>query len=100
MKANFSVILFLLTAVIGTAATLTVDIPANDVPRVSEAFGVIYGLGHNASVQEVAFYTRLWIIESTKAYERGKYTRTFVELPLEMQPSPTPGTTATPTATP
>ena len=80
------------------AATLTVDIPSNDVPRVSEAYGYLYQLGHNASMPEVADATRRWITSQTKTYEQGKYSRNYVEVPLEMQPTPVP--TATPQPSP
>jgi hypothetical protein len=82
-----------LLASVVLAATLTIDIPANDVPRVSEAFGSIYNLGHNADMNEVSLATRQWIINQTKDYERRKNMTAYTPPPLEMQPSPTPTTT-------
>jgi len=99
MKTKLTLILFLIATAICIAATLTVDIPANDVPRVSEAFGNIYQLGRNATINEVSFFTRQWIISQTKAYERQKYNVQYVEVPLDMQPTPTPTPTSTPTPT-
>jgi len=82
------------------AATLTVDIPNADVPRVSEAFGVLYTLGHPANTNEVSYYTRLWIIDQTKLYERNKSNAGYQQPPMAMEPTPTPTATVTPTATP
>jgi hypothetical protein len=89
---------FVLVAI---SATLTVEIPTNDVPRVSEAYGSIYNLGHNASMQEVSKATQGWIIQSTQDYERRKNMALYTPTPMEMQPTPTPTPTpAPPTPTP
>lgn len=90
MKTRLSLIIILMIATFGLAATLTITIPANDVPRVSKAFGLLYQLGHDASINEVAFLTQQWIISQTKAGEQVVYNRNYVEIPLEMQPTPTP----------
>ena len=82
------------------AATLTIDIPTADVPRVSEAFGSTCGLNHNANVNEVAECTRRWIMNTTQDYERRRNTATFSPTPLAMQPTPIPSPSATPTPTP
>ena len=109
MKKHIIIILGLFTASVLIAATLTIEVPANDVPRVSEAFGSILNLGRNATVTEVQEATRRWLIDSTKDYERRKNTYTYSPTPMEMQPTPTPGQgariaapkpTATPTSTP
>lgn len=89
MKTRILLII-LLTASAVLAATLTIDIPANDVPRVAEAFGSIYNLGHPASMNEVSYLTRQWIIQTTQDYERRKNMAAYTPPPLEMQPSPTP----------
>lgn len=90
------------------AATLTVNIPTNDVPRVSEAYGNLpfvnvdgqtVILGRNATVQEVSEITRLWIIARTQDWEKQKARSTYSAPPLEMQPTPTPTSTATPSVT-
>ena len=81
------------------AATLTVDIPANDIPRVSKAFGSLYTLGHDANMQEVSYFTRLWIIDQTKLYEKNQQVKNVTVPPMDMQPSPTATATSTPTAT-
>jgi hypothetical protein len=94
-----TLIILLVTAAAALAATLTVDIPSNDVPRVSEAYGSIYNLGHNASMQEVSAATQKWIIEQTRDYERRKNMVQYSPPPMEMQPSPTPTATAAPSAT-
>ena len=79
------------------AATLTVDIPTADVPRVSEAYGQLYQLGHNATMPEVAEQVKGWLMGQTKMYENLKYNRNYVEQPLAMQsPTPTPQPTPTP----
>src|SRR5262245_6016809 len=91
-----TLVILLFTVAIATSATLVVDIPANDVPRVSKAFGQLYQLGHDASMNEVAYQVRLWIIAQTKSAENVTYNRNYVETPMEMQPTPTPTPTATP----
>lgn len=102
MKKHIIIAVGLLTATMLIAATLTIDIPAADVPRVAEAYGSLLGLGRPATVQEVQLAVRRDIINITKDYERRKNTATFSPTPLEMQPTPTasPGLSATPTPTP
>jgi len=102
MKDRLIIVLLLIAVSAAVAATLTVDIPTNDVPRVSEAYGQLYQLGHNASMPEVSYQTQLWIISQTKLYERSKFNNTYVEKPMDMQPTPSPVPTPspTPTATP
>ena len=95
-----TLIFLLISTVLVTAATITIDIPTNDIPRVSEAFGYIYQLGGPANVNQVTYYTRWWIIGQTTGYEAGKYNRQYVQPPLDMQPTPTPTATATATPTP
>lgn len=90
--------LLIASAILVIAATLTIDIPAADVPRVSEAFGSIYNLGHDANMNEVSAATRKWIIDSTKDYERRKNQAQYTPPPMEMQPSPTPSPVPSPTA--
>lgn len=92
---NIALMLFAVSFVI--AATLTVNIPPNDVPRVSDAYGFgVLGLGRGATMQEVSERVRQDIINTTKTYERSSYTPP----PLEMQPTPTPTPTASPSPTP
>jgi len=82
------------------AATLTIDIPANDVPRLSEAFGKVYNLGHNATVTEMQDIVRFQLISTTYGYEARKLSISVSPTPLAMQPTPTATATATATATP
>lgn len=93
MKLRTTIIILLAAASVALAATLTIDIPANDVPRVSEAFGSMFNLGHNANMNEVSYFTRQWIIQQTHDYERRKNMQQFTPPPMEMQPSPTPTAT-------
>ena len=95
MKTKLIILLTLLVGSLLIAATFTVDIPTADVPRVSEAYGSIYSLGHPANVTEVQEITRRWIMESTKDYERRKNQATYSPPPLEMQPTPTPAPSPT-----
>lgn len=78
------------------AATLTITIPANDVPRVQEAFGSVLGLGRPATQQEVQAAVHQFIVNTTKDYERRKNQVQFTPPPMEMQPSPSPSPTTTP----
>ena len=105
MKLRFTIItLIALTAcshqTSSNGATLTIDVPAADVPRVTEAFGSILGLGRNATQVEVEKATKQWIIGSTQDYERRKNIVQFTPPPLEMQPTPTAAPSPTPTPTP
>ena len=96
MKTRLSLILFLIAAALTIAPTITIIIPANDVSRVSKAFGILYQLGHDADINEVTYYTKQWVINQTKLAENSQYNRNYVEVPLEMQPTPTPTPTSTP----
>ena len=105
---RLGLILFLITAALLIAATLTVDIPTNDVPRVSEAFGNLpfvnvdgqtIVLGRNATINEVSYITRLWVLQRTKDWEKQKARAAYSPTPLEMQPTPTSTATATATST-
>ena len=107
MKKHIIVLITLLGFIgLAVAATLTIDIPANDVPRVQEAYGSILGLGRPATQAEVQDALKQYLIGSTKDYERRKNMVQFTPPPLEMQPTPTPTPTAgmaketTPKATP
>jgi hypothetical protein len=99
-KLAFRILLALLIVSAVRAATLTIDIPTADVPRISEAFGALYGLGHNASMNEVAYITRTqFLITQTELYEKNKHNASYVQPPLVMEPTPTVTPTATPTPT-
>jgi hypothetical protein len=99
MKTRIAILMVLVTFTV-RAADLVVVIPPNDVARVSEAYGALYGLGHNATMPEVSAITKQWIIGQTQLWERQKAAAAYSPPPLEMQPTPTPTPTATPTATP
>lgn len=88
-----SILILAVTIIMVLAATLTIDIPANDVPRVSEAYGSILGLGRNATVNEVQAAEKQNIINQTKDYERRKNMVTYTPPPMEMQPTPSPTAT-------
>jgi len=95
MKTRITIVLILLASSLALfAATLTIDIPTDDIPRVSEAFGATFNLGHPANMTEVTYITRQWIIQTTKDYERRQNQAQYSPPPMDMQPSPTP--TATP----
>jgi hypothetical protein len=100
MKTKLIILIFLTISALGIAATMTIDIPQADVARVAKSFGILSGLGRDATVTEVTEITRRWIISQTKAGERQGYEVSYVEQPLVMQPTPTPTPTASPTATP
>jgi len=102
MKLNTmkrTLLLWLALIITASAATLTVTIPNNDVPRVSKAFGSIYSLGHDASMQEMSSITQQWLIDQTKRYERDQNQKNYQQPPMAMD-SPTPTATATFTPTP
>lgn len=69
--------------------TLTIEIPASDDPRVTEAFGSILNLKDQAgepvdatpeNIQDTALG---WINQQTMDYERRKNQAEFVPPPLE-----------------
>src|SRR4029453_3290568 len=78
------------------AATLTIDIPTADVPRVQEAYGSIYNLGRPATQTDIENAVRQWLRDSTQDYERRKNQSQFVPPPVTFTPAPTP--TPTPAA--
>lgn len=106
MKTKLVIFTLALTAwgqAVSNAATLTIDVPAADVPRVQEAFGSILNLGRPATQAEIEAAMKQSMINQTKDYERRKNMAQFTPPPMEMQPSPTPAPTAfkaAPTATP
>jgi hypothetical protein len=92
MKKLF--LILLITPALLNAATLTIDIPAADVPRIQEAFGSIYGLGRPATQTDIENAVRGWLRSTTMDYERQK--NVYVPPPVTFTPAPTP--TPTPTA--
>ena len=72
------------------AATLTIDIPAADIPRIQEAFGSIYNLGRPATQTDIENAVRMWIRDSTQDYERRKNQTQFAPPPVTFTPAPTP----------
>jgi hypothetical protein len=78
------------TAGFAQAATLTVDIPAADVPRIQEAFGSIYNLGRPATQTDIENAVRAWLRDSTQDYERRKNMTAFTPPPVTFTPAPTP----------
>jgi hypothetical protein len=91
------------------AATLTIDIPNQDVPRIQEAYGSIYNLGRPATQTDIENAVRQWLRDSTQDYERRKNQQQFTPPPVSFTPAPTPTPTAgglttqkaaVPTATP
>jgi hypothetical protein len=99
MKTKLCIWIGLIAFTVG-AATLTIDIPANDIPRVSAAYGAMLGLGRSATVTEVQDAVRLDIISNVYGYEGTVHSRTYSPTPLAMMPTPTPTFTPTPTPTP
>jgi hypothetical protein len=78
------------------AATLTVDIPTADVPRIQEAYGSIYNLGRPATQTDIENAVRQWLRDSTQDYERRKNMQQYTPPPVTFTPAPTP--TPTPAA--
>jgi hypothetical protein len=109
-KTKLSIALVLFNITLLMAATLTVEIPTNDVPRVSEAFGNLPFtgpdgqptiLGRPATINEVAYIVRTnYLITRTQDWEKQKARAAYSAPPLEMQPTPTATPTATATFTP
>ena len=75
------------------AATLSIDIPTADVPRIQEAYGSIYNLGRPATQTDIENAVRGWLRDSTQDYERRKNMAQFTPPPVTFTPAPT----ATPT---
>jgi hypothetical protein len=80
------------------AATLTVDIPTADVPRIQEAYGSIYGLGRPATQTDIENAVRQWLRDSTQDYERRKNMSQYTPPSVSFTPAPTPTPTPTPAA--
>jgi hypothetical protein len=94
MKTQISILL-LVTASAVLAATLTVDIPNADVPRIQEAYGSIYGLGRPATQTDIENAVRQWLRDSTQDYERRKNMAQFTPPPVTFTPAPTPAPSPT-----
>jgi hypothetical protein len=94
MKTRLLTLLAVLIAGSIQAATLSIDIPAADVPRIQEAFGSIYNLGRPATQTDIENAVRAWLRDSTQDYERRKNMITFTPPPVTFTPAPTPTPTA------
>jgi hypothetical protein len=88
---TITIILLLAFALTGfaKAATLTIDIPTADVPRIQEAFGSIYNLGRPATQTDIENAVRAWLRDSTQDYERRKNMVQFSPPPVTFTPAPT-----------
>jgi hypothetical protein len=104
-----TLIIILLTADATFAATMTIEVPDQDVPRILEAYGSINNLGRNATATEVQYAIQRWLRDSTQDYERRKDMAQYSPPPLNFSPTPAPTPTvfgpaaavkAVPTATP
>jgi hypothetical protein len=91
-----TILILILTAGLAFAATLTIEVPTADVPRVQEAYGSIYGLGRPATQTDIENAVRQWLRDSTQDYERRKNMAEFTPPPVTFTPAPTP--TPTPAA--
>ena len=91
MKTKIGILLTLIaSASVAFGATMTIDVPDAQVPRVLEAYGSIYNLGRNATPAEVQVMIQGWLQNSTMDYERRKNMAQFTPSPVY---SPTPTTT-------
>lgn len=72
------------------SATLTIDIPTADVPRIQEAYGSIYNLGRPATQTDIENAVRAWLRDSTQDYERRKNQQQYTPPPVTFTPAPTP----------
>jgi hypothetical protein len=72
------------------AATLTIDIPTADVPRIQEAYGSIYNLGRPATQTDIENAVRQWLRDSTQDYERRRNMQQYTPPPVTFTPAPTP----------
>jgi hypothetical protein len=88
-KIIITVILFGFIGVV-QSATLSIDIPSADVPRIQEAFGYIYELGRPATQTDIENAVRRWLKDSTQDYERRKNMTQFTPPPVTFTPAPTP----------
>jgi hypothetical protein len=107
MKTRILLLILLAAAGAVLAATMTVEVPDAQVPRILEAYGSIYNLGRNATAAEVQVMIQGWLQSSTQDYERRKNMVQFTPSPVySPTPTTTPGLAAAaakapaPTATP
>jgi hypothetical protein len=94
MKILTVTLILIATAGLVYGATLSIDIPAADVPRIQEAFGSIYNLGRPATQTDIENAVRAWLRDSTQDYERRKNMTSFTPPPVTFTPAPTPTPTA------
>jgi hypothetical protein len=90
MNMKTIILLILSTASAVFAATMTIEVPDVDVPRILEAYGSIYSLGRNATAAEVQVMIQGWLKNSTQDYERRKNTYQYTPPPMSFSPTPTP----------
>jgi hypothetical protein len=83
------ILILLLTASAAYAATMTIEVPDADVPRILEAYGSIYNMGRNATASEVQYAIQGWLKNSTQDYERRKSQQQFTPPPMSFSPTPT-----------
>jgi hypothetical protein len=89
-KITLTIIVLVAIADFAHAATLTIDIPAADIPRIQEAYGSIYNLGRPATQVDIENAVRQWLRDSTQDYERRKNQAQFSPPPVTFTPVPTP----------
>lgn len=63
--------------------TLTIEIAPNDWNRISEAFGVMLGLDHDATDEELTAEITKHLGRSTQSHEQNEYNKQFVPPPFE-----------------
>ena len=93
---KITIFIFIIVSLLASvqAATLTVEIPTADIPRIQEAYGSIYNLGRPATQTDIENAVRGWIKDSTQDYERRKNQTQFAPPPVTFTPAPTPTPTA------
>jgi predicted DCC family thiol-disulfide oxidoreductase YuxK len=89
-----TLVILLITVASASAATLSIDIPTADVPRIQAAFGSIYNLGRPATQTDIENAVRAWLRDSTYDYERRNNMTQFTPPPVTFTPAPTPTPTA------
>lgn len=62
--------------------TMTINYTTQEVARMSKAFGEIYGLGRDATQEEVRQATMKWQKETTQNWEHGEaQSNAIINLP-------------------
>jgi hypothetical protein len=90
MKTKTLIAIAIMLPLSAWAATLTIEVPTEDIPRLTEAYGSILNFGRPATQPEIELAIKQWLVGSTKDFERRKNMAAYTPPPFSTEPTPTP----------